>query len=169
MRRSSWITLGIAVFILAVIGFLLVQSAGSDAPPMTPAVANEIIERGKKALAEGDSNGIIDLMAPDARILEKNPDYMRTVLDTAIKDLRGRKLEIKCGQPEVKELRGVAYVSFDMDVGERGANVDIQYYHTRLDLQMKKVQIPRWFGLHQAEEWRIVRLDSSQSLDVPPL
>jgi hypothetical protein len=169
MRRSSWITLALATIILAAIGALFVTSAGSKAPPMTASIANDIIKRGTRALAAGDVEGIMDLIAPNARILDKSPDYMRAVLERTVKELGDTKLQIRCGPPTIKEQRGVAYVSFDMDVGERRGNVDIQYFHTRLDLQLKRVRAPRMMGAQWAEEWRIIRLDSSQSLDVPPL
>src|SRR5690348_8786882 len=98
MRRSSWAVLIAAVAILAVLAVLFGTPAGSMAPPMTTEVARAIIEHGRRAMEAGDVDGVMNLIAPDAKLLEEHgTDDIRPLLEQAVKELGKSKLEIKCG------------------------------------------------------------------------
>src|SRR5262245_2010120 len=68
MRRSSWLILSAALALLAVIGLFYRHSFNTIAPPMTPEAAHDFLERGKAAMERRDTNAIIALFAPGARI-----------------------------------------------------------------------------------------------------
>src|SRR5437870_2427828 len=120
MRRSSWLYLTIGVGILAccVLIFFL-QPFQSAAPPMTNAVAEKIIEQGRRGLKNGDTRAIMDLMAPDARLLGKPLDEIRPALNTAISEVGAGGLTIKYGNLGVQQNGSRATVTFNMDVGQQ--------------------------------------------------
>src|SRR4051794_8569659 len=72
MRRSSCIILCIALVFLLSAAFLYMRSFNSIAPPMTDAEAARIIARGSKALEQKDVSFIVDMMSPDAKILNRS-------------------------------------------------------------------------------------------------
>jgi hypothetical protein len=167
MRRSSVVVLIMAGLLLAAMAFLYVRSFDTIAPPMSVQVATDLLNRGKAALERRDVEGIMELTAPDARLLGRSPEQMRTILNQAMAELGREHLTITWSDVSARQTDNTAYVSFNLQVGQKTAGFDATYYNSRIRLELQKVRIPHWFGLYSTEEWRVSLADSDRSLDVP--
>ena len=116
MRRTSWLYLTIGVAILASCSLIFVaQPFHSAAPPMTNAVAEQIIDQGRRGLKDGDTGAIMDLMAPDAHLLGRSVDEIRPAIRTALGEIgdsrAGERLRraLSDARPEVRFQAIIAF------------------------------------------------------------
>ncbi len=89
MRRSSSIVLCLAFVFLLSAAYLYLRTFNSTAPPMTDAEAMRIIARGSKSLERKDVGAIVDMMSPDAKILNRSLAEVEGFTRTAVAQVSG--------------------------------------------------------------------------------
>jgi len=169
MRRSSKVALLVAVLILVAMIVVYLKTLDTVAPPMSLQVAQQLLERGRVALERRDADGIMDLMASNAKILDQNVERMRLILYRTMRELGTSHLTATWKNLNARQQGNNAYVSFDLEVGQDEAGVWASYYRPHINLELTKVRVSRWFGLYTTEEWKITRVESSEPLDIPDL
>lgn len=167
MRRSSKIALSLAALLLLAMCLVYLRTLDTTAPVMTLQVAQRLLEQGKAALERRDTEGILALMAPQARVLGQSVERMRTVLNQAMRELGSSHLTVTWSQLSARQQGNMAYLSFDMEVHQKEALFDARYYRTHVNLELTKVRTTHWLGLYTTEDWKIVKLESSETLDMP--
>ena len=168
MRPSSIKILVAAavLLIIAMAGFL--ASTATGAPPMTAERAQRFLNQGKSALQRGDIDAIFSLFSKDATIFGRTPAGFRQIVEQAIRELNGTPLNVTFSKIEVRPEGERTLVSVNLDVFQRLPRADVSYYRPRVHMVLRKERMPRILGLGSEEEWRIVQLDSEESLDLPP-
>lgn len=136
---------------------------------MTTERAQEFLNEGKSALQRGDVDGILSLFSKDAAIFGRSPAQFRPIVEQAIKELDKIPLNVVFSKIEVQNKDDRTLLSVSLDVSQRLARADVSYYRPRVHMVLRKQRVPRLFGILSAEEWRIVQIDSEESLDLPPL
>lgn len=167
MRRSSKIALSLAALLLLAMFLVYLRTLDTTAPVMTLQVAQRLLEQGKAALERRDTEGILALMAPQARLLGQSVERMRTVLNQAMRELGSSHLTVTWSQLSARQQGNAAYLSFDLEVHQKEALYDARYYRTQVNLELTKVRTTHWLGLYTTEDWKIVKLESSETLDMP--
>lgn len=166
MRRSSCIVLTLAGILFVAAALLYASSFNTTAPPIDDRVAEALIERGKRALEDRDTEGIMDLMGPTAVILEHKPDEIRDALHQTMRELRGH-LTVNVKNISARQDGAAAFVKFDMDVKEKTDRMDATYYpNLHMRIKLEKIKSSHWLGLFSTEEWKIVQVDCDTNLDV---
>lgn len=169
MRRSSKVVLALALALLLALGFLYVRSLDTDAPPLTPRVASQLLERGERAFEHRSVEGIMELVAPRARLFGRNPDQLRLVLARAFQEMGPNRITADRRNLIVEPMGDTGTASFDVRIGERGGGADVLYYDLHVSLDLVKVRVPHWLGLYTTEEWKVSRAESIGGLDLPDL
>jgi hypothetical protein len=168
MRRSSLRLLFVSAALLAVALAGLLTSPESKAPPMTTALAQSLLDRGKEALESRDTSAILSLFSPDARILGRTSSEMRPLIEQAMRELgKGAPLTVKYSKLEVTSDDREAKISVSVDVRQHLPEADASYYRPRIHLVLRKERVPHLLGLTTREVWRIQHLASDESLDLP--
>lgn len=166
MRRSSC-ALIVLVVLLVVAFVLLIRARDTVAGPPSPGAVQAILDQGRTALERHDVDGILRLFTPDAVIMDRSQDQLRQVLAGAMQELGPAVLTVKTSKLEVAPAGNSAVASFDIDVNEHPSGAEIHYYHAHFRATLEKVRQVRWLGLFTTEQWKISRLDSDTSLDMP--
>jgi len=167
MKRSSKAAISVAAVLLAAICLLVSFGGDSSAGPMTADRARTLIARASDMLTRKDANGIIALMAPNARILNRSPEQMRAILQDALQQMGSHKFTVVTRNLRVQPAGLTAIIMLDMDLDERELGANIHYYTAHLTVSVEKVQTSRWLGLSRSDDWRITDVQSDSSLDVP--
>jgi hypothetical protein len=167
MRRSSWLVLTLTFMLLIVVCLLSIYFADFAAAAMTTRQAVALIERGKTAFEQGDADGIMDLLAPEARLFRRDPPQLRTGLERAIADVGSGHLSVAYSDVMARPDGRDAIVTLDITVGEKLPAADVVYYRGRLALRLIRIHQPQWMGLYNTEEWRILKVDISPPIDLP--
>ncbi len=166
MRRSSWVLLGLAGLIL-VFSVLLYAHAGTyPAPPMNNQTASRIIDKGRAALERRDVDAIMDLMAPTARVLDRRPDELRTLLTRAMEEVQGH-LDVTVRNLMARQEQSRAVATFDMDIGQKSLNA-VYYPNLHVRLILDRVPISHWLGLFTTEEWKIAEVTTDPPFETTP-
>jgi hypothetical protein len=167
MRRSSCIISFAAILTLSALLVLFFQPFSISAPPMSNAVAQNFISRGQDALRRHDADGIMDVMAPDARILGRRAEDVRPLLQSALHEVQGH-LSLSTRNLTTTQDRDRATVKFVMDVGQKTTEMDAVYYgNMHVTLQLEKVRVARFMGLMYAEEWRVADIQTDPPIELP--
>lgn len=166
MRRTSWIFLIAALLMLAAtLGFYL-QSASTPAPPLTGAVVQKLIDEGKDAVNRRDAQGVMNLMAPDAKVIGRPLDRVGQLISQAFKQMDG-PLGIRTSKPELRMENGVQTASFELDIGEENDKMTAVYFPAlRARVRFARVHVSHWLGLYSTEEWRISVFDCDPPFDL---
>jgi ketosteroid isomerase-like protein len=134
------------------------------APAMSPEVAGDLVRRGRAAVERSDSGSFMDLLAPDATIFDRSPEEFEKELDKAFSELRGH-FSIDTRNLQVRPEGRTALITFTMDVGQKDGRMNAVYFPgVRVRARVERRKSTRWWGLVEAEEWKVSRLDSD-----PPL
>src|SRR5258708_16943303 len=155
MRRSSAILLSIALALLmvATVGYLF--ASNPSAPPMTPIVAQDFLDRGKRMLEARDVDGIMSLFSSDARIFGRSASQMRPVIEQVLREVGSQPLSVGLSHLDVHQNRDGALISLHDDISQRLARADASYYRPRLHFVLHREKVSRLLGLFSSEEWRI--------------
>lgn len=169
MRRSSIFILALAFAFLILAGILYWQSSNTALSRITSKEASKIIGRGRLALERKDAGEIMNMMAPDAKILGKGVSDVQGYIETAMRQLDGN-LTISARNVEAHQNGNRAEFAFDMDVIQKSSKIDAVYFpnlHVTVALEKRKTN--RWLGLLPVEEWKITAVDTVPLIDTPPL
>jgi ketosteroid isomerase-like protein len=156
-----------ACLLLIVAGLLVLHSRDKKAPPMSQAYATEFLQRGVTAFQRQDVDGVMALMSPKAKILDRTEEQLRPPINQAMKEVGSNNLTAKCTRVEAQQQGDRATVSFDLEIGQHTKNSDITFYRTRMHALLEKQRESHWMGLYSEEDWKITNLTSDSSLDVP--
>ena len=168
MRRSSCIVLCIAFVFLIAATFLYMRSFNSTAPPMTDAEASRIIARGNRSLERKDVRAIVDMMSPDAKILNRSLPEVEEFIRTAVGQVNGH-LSVAPRNIHAHPAGAQADFTFDMDVGQKSQKLDAVYFpNIHVTVQLEKRRTTHWLGLVSKEEWKITQVDTVPVIDTPP-
>ena len=168
MRRSSWIALVIAAVLVVALGILFRRWSDTAAPAMSPQVVKAIVERGRAAAERKDVGGMMDLFSPNAHVLDIDPERLRPLIEKAMEELGPSHLSLKLNGLTSRSQNGRGYASLDVDIDEKLKGANAHYYHLHLTMTLERVRESRLFGLLPSEEWKITRLDSEPSFEIPP-
>ncbi len=169
MRRSSRIVLLLAVVVLVTALVLYLRISNSTAPRMTAEEAARFIARGKVAVEQGDTDAIMNMMSPQARILGRNTDDMRTILGSALSQIRGH-LNVKTRNLHFKQSRSTAELTFDLDLVQDTKGVSATYFlDHHFTVKLERTTSTHLLGLYHNEDWLIIELTSDPPIEMPML
>lgn len=161
MQKKSWIILA---FCVALAGSLVAAYFVSQSvpEPLTEQQVTHKLDEMADAVARKDSNRILKYISPesDEKYAGLNLEQLRLMLARAFHSSSGNwkarytHLVFQPGDDDAK-------ADFDLDVAEEGANWSAGDYHGHITLYLRRVKVPRLFGLIQSKEWRIVKADST--------
>ncbi|HZO87995.1 MAG TPA: hypothetical protein VFB38_06605 [Chthonomonadaceae bacterium] len=160
MAKKSWIVLAICV---ALAGFLVMAYFVSQPGPetLTQTQTVQMLDEMKAAVARKDVNTIMAHIAPtgEAHIAGVNPDQLRLML---IRGFRSTgKLRAEYSNVAFHPHGDEATVEFDLVVYQQTADMLAEAYpKSHVTLQLRRVEVPRLWGLFQGHEWRIVGADT---------
>jgi hypothetical protein len=160
MRRSSCVTLVAASCLVTALGVLMLSSKTSGPERMDLHAAETFLKSGQQMLAAGDTNGIMDLFSPDARVLGAQTEDIRTALMTAVQEMNGRPLKAVIRNLSAKPGTDSAFLTFDIDLDEQQKGATIHYFTSHVNLTLKKMQTSHWYGLYRTTDWKITQLDA---------
>jgi hypothetical protein len=168
MRRSSCIVLCLALVFLLGAAFFSMRSFSTTAPRMTKAEASRIIDTGRQALERKDSGEIMDLMSPNARIVNRSLGDVQGFIETALRQVKG-KLSIVARNIQAHQTGIQADITFDMDVIQKTSKLDAVYFpNLHVTVQLEKRKSDRWLGLFSTEQWKIIQVDTIPVIETPP-
>ena len=160
MRRSSWIILLTAGSLLVIATVLYSLTYSERAPAMSQAVATELAEAGRRAVERGDVNALFDLFTKDATVLGRTRADAYVEIAKAMSEMRGN-FSINIRNLEVRREGRSAQATFTMDVGQKDDRMDVVYYpDLRMRARIAKIRTPRWWGLFEAESWKVTEIES---------
>lgn len=160
MKKSSWMVLGICVALSACLGFAYVLTRpGPEA--LTREMAVEMLSKMQEAVKRKSVNGIMEFVAPasDIKLANLKPNQLRMLLANAFRN--SGKLTARCTNIAYENEREQARLAFDLLVRQETANMISDDYNARITLYLKRVDVPRLFGLFSGKEWRIVGAEST--------
>ncbi len=169
MRRSSWIMLILAAVVMAACIGLYARAGTYADPPLTTQLASKMIERGESALERHDVNGIMDLMAPNAKILGRNTEETRTLIGNAFQEIQGH-LEVTTRNLQARQQGDHGEADFDMDIGQKTSAMKAVYYpNVHVRLTFERLPISHWMGLFTTMEWKISDMTTDPPIETAPL
>jgi ketosteroid isomerase-like protein len=158
-----------AFLLLIVAGLLFLRSHDRKAPPMSEAVASEFLQRGVSAFQRQDVDGIMDLMSPNAKFMDRPMEMLREPINRAMQEVGSNNLSARYSRIEAHPQGEHATVSFDLEVGQHTKTNDSTFFRTRMNLSLEKQRAGHWMGLYSEEDWKIVLITVDNSLELPPL
>jgi hypothetical protein len=155
MRKSSWIVLALCVVLAAFLGLIYVETR-SEPEALTQEQANQMLHKMQAAVDHKDVNGIMAYVAPDSEthIANLNQDQLRLMLARAFRD--SGQLHADVSHVAFQSVANAATIEYDLHVTNRvpgGVGMD---YAGHITLHLRRVEVPRLFGLFHAHEWRMV-------------
>lgn len=160
MQRRSWILLAICA-VLA--GFLAWAYIGTQSPPptLTQQQTTQMLDTMRQAVAKKNINGILAYIAPqpDVKIAGLNQDQLRMMLARAFRGTG--KLNAEYSNLVFTGGTDDATAEFDLIVTEQAPGMVAEDYKGHITLQLKRLDVPRFLGLFQTKEWRIVGAEST--------
>jgi len=160
MRRSSRFVLAFALLLVVGLWVLLGTSKNRGPDKMDQQSADAFLQSGRRMLEAGDSDGIMNLFAPDSKILGTDPDSIRSALVTAIEEMHGRPLTAVIRNLSVTQQPGTSFVTFDIDIDERQKGAAIHYFTSHVNLTLKKMETAHWLGIYRTTDWKITQMDA---------
>lgn len=163
MRRSSKMLLAVAGLLLVGIGLLYLAPGETTLPPMTPALAESIMRRGAEAVKRKDVNALMNLMTPNAVILERKADDIRRVIEESLSDVPG-ELDVKVSNVSVTQDKQTVIATCDADIGQTTPKMDVSYFRVGLTVRFEPHGATHWFGLYSTKAWKIASVASDNPL-----
>lgn len=163
MRRSSKILLAIAGLLLVSIALLYLAPGEKTLPTMTPALAESIMWRGAEAVKRKDVNALMNLMAPNAIILERKADDIRRVIEESLGDVPG-ELHVKVSNVSVTQDKQTVIATCDAEIGQTTPEMDASYFRVGLTVRFEPQHATHWFGLYSTKTWKIASVVSDNPL-----
>ena len=134
---------------------------------MTESKAASFLESGRKALERADSDAIMNVFTPRARVLGTNVDQLRGVIQTAMRETQAHPLTIVYRNLSVKLNGGQAHLTFDLDVNEKSGATSAHYFTSHVSATLEQVESSQWFGLSHTHSWKISNLDADPPFSIP--
>jgi hypothetical protein len=139
--------------------FYLVTKGGPG--PITQEEAIEMTQKMEQAFRAKNANGILAYInpAPETRIANINQDQLRVLLVRYFRNSDHVSAELKNYAFTGADTE--ATLQFDLTVHNDGSDSRKEDYSGHITLHLRKVDIPQFFGLYQAKEWRITGAEST--------
>jgi hypothetical protein len=163
MRRSSRFLLAIASLVIAGLWLFLGMSQGRASQKMDEAGVDAFLKSGQEMLKSGDTNGIMNLFAPGAKIMGASQESLNQALISAMEEMNGRPLTALIHNVSVNQLTDSSVVTFDIDIEENQKGASIHYFSSHVNLTLEKVEIPHWLGIYRTSDWKITQMDAQPS------
>jgi hypothetical protein len=167
MRHSSCIVLILASGALGLAGASYLFAPERTAPPMSPAVARDLLRRGAAAFDRRDPDGLMDVFAADILAMGRRRGNLRDAVQHMLREVGPGELHAEWSDPALKREGPRQTLSTNVVVTHRTPKADIVYYRTRLTLEVERRRVPRFWGLLDSEEWRITRIGSDPPIGLP--
>ncbi len=160
MQRKSWFLLAFCAVLAAFLGMSYLLSQPSP-QTLTQQDAMQMLKKMQDAVAQKNVNAIMATIAPqpDTRIAHLNQDQLRLLLARAFHNTG----TLRANYQNVTFTGGTndATLEFDLTVSQEAPGLSSEDYKGHITLRLKRIDVPRFWGLFQAKEWRIVGADSS--------
>lgn len=156
MQKSSWIVLTVCAALAALLGLGYVMSR-AEPEPMTPARAEALVWAMEKAV---EGKKVATLMSyvgddEDIKVGGLSRDRLRLLLAQAFRnsgslDARVENLAFAGGQGQDATL------DLDLTVNESRSGLEGgELYKGHIKMYLRRVEVPRLFGLYRTREWKI--------------
>ncbi len=160
MKKSSIVALGAVglLSVLLVIGYLASRSAPER---ITKDEAVTMLNEMKSAVEKKNVGVIMEAMAPspEGKYAEMNREQLRMVLARAFQGSGDLTPEFKKITFDGGNL--AATLAFDVSVKNKQGGMSADDYKAHIILYLKRVEVPRLWGVVKAMDWRITKAEST--------
>jgi hypothetical protein len=131
------------------------------AETLTQEDATAMLQKMQEAVAQKNVNAIMSYIAPqpETRIANLNLDQLRLLLARAFHN--SGTLHADYSKVVFTGGSSEATLEFDLVVANQLPGVTSDDYKGHVTLHLKRVDVPRLFGLFHSKEWRIAGADST--------
>lgn len=161
MRKSSWIGLGACAVLLALVG-MAYRMSRAEPETLTRARAEAILLQMQDAVRHKRVDTILEritLPPGETRIANLTPDQLRLLLARAFRE--AGKLRADCANVTFDPIGADYLLAFDLTVFNELPGMVAEDYRGRVTLRLRRMPVPRAFGLLSADQWQIVAADST--------
>lgn len=160
MQKRSWIVLGICIVLSMSLGFAYVLTR-PEPETLTAEQANQILQGMQEAVVRKSVNGVMAYITPDsdAKIANLKTGQLRLLFAEAFRN--SGQLRAECKNIAFKPSAPDTNLEFDLVIKQETANMQSEDYSGHITLHMRRVDVPRLFGLFHAKEWRIVGAETT--------
>jgi hypothetical protein len=147
--------IGFVMLFLLVAGGVVALVSRPSAPPMTPALAKDLLAEAGNRLKSGDVGGLSDYVHEESSILGYDQGEWRTIFTKMCKQHSANPLDLEWSNVEASGVGNAATISADVRAIQRLPEADVTHFRTHVTIQLQKVSASGFLGMIHGNAWRV--------------
>ena len=160
MKRKSWMILGVSLALVACLTLFYLFSQSSP-EKLTKEEAISLLQKMTLSFEKKKVDGILNQISPDSqsRLAKLSPDQIRAMLLNYFRN--SERLHADTNSLIYTVGLDENQLQFDLVVHNDSGDSRNEDYAGHITLRLKRMEVPRLFGLFHAYEWRVIGAETT--------